>query len=287
MGGQRGTGRKRRATLLAAVAMVVLGSWFVVSSATGSTLPSKTEKAAAPTRADSTATTAHRLATTPPPAASHPVQPATPSVAVTTSAPTTPPPTTPPPTIAAVPIAVPSTSRPAPLPRPVSRAASAAPMAKPSTATAQAAVSLIAAIRVRSNGRDAIPATTDNIDLLGRWMANEGGLWADNPLNTSLDSGAYPHQFSANGQDTGIPIFPSLSVGATATAATLLANPRYARILKVLGSGSASCIAFARSVIQSPWASGHYDHDPGGFCSGRIVPAHRGRGHPPRNGRKL
>jgi hypothetical protein len=286
MGGQRRTGRQRRATLVAAVGMVVVGSWFVVSSATGSTPPQKADKAATPSRADATGTTARPPATTTPRGLSPAVEPSTPSGAVTTSAPTTLPPRTPPPTNAAVPTTAPVTSRPTPLPRTVSRAAIAVPVAKPSTATAQAAVSLISALRARSNGRDAISATTDNIDLLGRWMANEGGLWADNPLNTSLDSAAYPHQFSANGQDTGIPIFPNLSVGVAATAATLLANPRYARILKVLGSGSAPCIVFARAVIQSPWASGHYDHDPGGFCSGRIVPARRGRGHGHHNARK-
>jgi hypothetical protein len=120
--------------------------------------------------------------------------------------------------------------------------------------------------------------TSDNIVLLGRWMANEGGLWADNPLNTSLDSASYPHQYTASGQNTGIPIFPSLSAGVAATAMTLLGNPKYGRILKVLSSGEATCIAFARTVIQSPWASGHYDHDPSGFCSGKIVPPRRGRG---------
>jgi hypothetical protein len=136
-------------------------------------------------------------------------------------------------------------------------------------------VSLIAAINQKSAGRVAIPVTGDNITLLGRWMANEGGLWADNPLNTSEGSAAYPHQRTASGQDTGIPIFSSMSVGIAATAVTLLSNPSYARILRVLRSGSASCLTFATAVVRSPWASGHYGHDPSGFCSGRITPHRR------------
>jgi hypothetical protein len=149
----------------------------------------------------------------------------------------------------------------------------------PTGQSSRVAWQLIAAINARSGSQGAIPETADNLGLLGRWMANEGGLWADNPLNTSLDSASYPHQFTAGGQDTGIPIFPDLAAGLAATATTLLSNPSYARILRVLRSGSASCIAFARVVIQSPWASGHYDHDPAGFCSGMIVPAGRGHQH--------
>jgi hypothetical protein len=147
------------------------------------------------------------------------------------------------------------------------------------SADAQAAVGLIGSINQQANGGKAIPGTTDNVSLLARWMANEGGLWADNPLNTSLYSASYPHEFTTNGQDTGIPIFPNLASGIAATAATLLSNPSYGRILRVLRSGRASCAAFARAVIQSPWASGHYGHDPAGFCSGRIVPVRRVHRH--------
>jgi hypothetical protein len=150
-------------------------------------------------------------------------------------------------------------------------------MILPSAPASRVAAQLIGAINLQSGLRGAIPETVDNIGLLGRWMANEGGLWADNPLNTSLHSGSYPHQFTGGGQDTGIPIFPDLAVGLAATATTLLSNPSYSRILSVLRSGTASCITFARVVIQSPWASGHYDHDPAGFCSGTIAPV--GRGH--------
>lgn len=104
----------------------------------------------------------------------------------------------------------------------------------------------------------AIPATADNLSLLERWMANEGGLWADNPLNTSLHSGEYPHQITTGGQDTGIPIFPNMATGIAATATTLLSYPS---ILRVLRSGRASCVTFAKAVIRSPWASSHYPHD--------------------------
>ncbi len=153
---------------------------------------------------------------------------------------------------------------------------SQSPVAVPgSSGEAQVAAFLIAAINQQANRQGAIPVTANNIGLLPRWMANEGGLWANNPLNTSHGSAAYPHQFTTSGQDTGILIFPTLSSGIAATAATLLSNPSYARVLRVLRSGTASCVSFARAVIQSPWASGHYSHDPAGFCSGRIVPVRR------------
>jgi hypothetical protein len=138
---------------------------------------------------------------------------------------------------------------------------------------------VIDAINQQAPGKKAIPGTADNVSLLERWIANEGGLWADNPLNTSLYSASYPHEFTTNGQDTGLPIFPNLAAGVSATATTLLSNPSYARILRVLRAGRASCGAFARAVIQSPWASGHYGHDPAGFCSGRIVPVRRVHRH--------
>jgi hypothetical protein len=144
---------------------------------------------------------------------------------------------------------------------------------------AQAAVALIGAINQGESSAGVIPVTPNNVALLERWIANEGGVWAQNPLNTSRDSASYPHQFTTNGQDTGIPIFPNLALGVAATAATLWSNSAYARILRVLRSGVASCPTFARAVIQSPWASGHYGHDPAGFCSGRIVPARRGHRH--------
>jgi hypothetical protein len=138
---------------------------------------------------------------------------------------------------------------------------------------------VIDAINQQAPGKKAIPGTADNVSLLERWIANEGGMWADNPLNTSLYSASYPHEFTTNGQDTGLPIFPNLAAGVSATATTLLSNPSYARILRVLRAGRASCGAFARAVIQSPWASGHYGHDPAGFCSGRIVPVRRVHRH--------
>jgi len=147
--------------------------------------------------------------------------------------------------------------------------------------TAQVAAGLIRAVNQQSNGTEHIPVTADNVSLLDRWMANEGGLWADNPLNTSLDSAAYQHQFTTSGEDTGIPIFPSMTTGIGATATTLLSNQAYARILQVLKSGKASCLSFAKAVIHSPWASSHYGYDTARFCSGTIVPpVRRGHGHP-------
>jgi len=286
---------------IAAVAALVLGSWLVATSASGST---KAHGTGAPALRHDKAghapvsSTSHAGATVTSPQTTGAVAPdlagssssSTPSTTDPVASTTSPtPPTTGP---------VPFTASPAPATTgalsvapalaapsvPATHAskrrkrASVAALA-PSTGTAQVAAGLIGAINQRSGRQGAIPKTADNLGLLGRWMANEGGLWADNPLNTSLDSAAYPHQFTSSGQDTGIPIFPDLSVGLSATAMTILSNPAYSQILKVLRSGRASCMAFARVVIQSPWASGHYDHDPTGFCTGQIVPVLRGRQH--------
>lgn len=142
---------------------------------------------------------------------------------------------------------------------------------------------LISAIDEQSGGSYDIPASADNVALLVRWMSNEGGLWANNPLNTSLDAARHPHQFTTAGVNTGIPIFPTMHAGVVATATTLLDYGAYAGILKTLSSGSASCSAFARQVIRSPWAASHYGHDPARFCSASPSSAEgggrRGSGH--------
>ncbi|MDR3650304.1 MAG: hypothetical protein P4L20_14505 [Acidimicrobiales bacterium] len=290
MGGRQ-LGRRRSVVVtVAAVVALVLGSWLVVGSAAGSatapgTRPASLNRAAGRDLVPSTrGTTSPRTASAEAPSTTLP--PSTTAPPSTTPGSTTLPPSatapTPPTTVAVVPVAgsdpfaaAAKEAVPAP-PRASRRHRAGGAMLAPAPQTARAVAQLIGAINGQSGSQGAIPDTADNIGLLGRWMANEGGLWADNPLNTSLDAGSYPHQFTASGQDTGIPIFPDLAAGVAATATTLLSNPSYSRILHVLRSGSASCIAFARVVIQSPWASGHYDHDPVGFCSGSIVPARRG-----------
>ena len=293
--------QRRSAVTVAALTALLLGSWLVVGSAAGSVTgpgpgtaatahrsaggPDRSTPATAPGGTDPSTAPGGTDPSTEPggtdPSTS--LSPSTTSPAPTTTtdtSTTTPVPMTtvgPDPFAAAAPIVtVGVRARPARARGSRARHAGAA-MTGSSAQASRAAAQLIGAINLQSGLRGAIPDTADNIGLLGRWMANEGGLWADNPLNTSLDSGSYPHQFTASGQDTGIPIFPDLAAGLAATATTLLSNPSYSRILSVLRSGSASCIAFARVVIQSPWASGHYDHDPAGFCSGTIVPV--GRGH--------
>ncbi|MGH9030038.1 MAG: hypothetical protein ACRDV4_10560 [Acidimicrobiales bacterium] len=120
------------------------------------------------------------------------------------------------------------------------------------------------------SGSSRIPVTAENLDLLEHWMANEGGLWANNPLNTSLDASRYPHQFNGS-QDTGIPIYPSITVGEEDTARTLVDNGAYAHILAALRKGTASCTAFGTAVENSPWASSHYAYDPSRFCGGPIT----------------
>lgn len=144
---------------------------------------------------------------------------------------------------------------------------------------ANVAVGIIKAIDQQSKGRYDIRATAENVLLLSRWMANEGGLWADNPLNTSLYSRKYPHQFTSSGVDTGIPIYPSMNIGIEATATTLLYR-MYGRIVHVLEAGDSSCLSFAKAVIDSPWASSHYGYDPHSFCQASPASALQpGHGH--------
>jgi hypothetical protein len=138
-------------------------------------------------------------------------------------------------------------------------------VADPSTES-QVAQDLIAAVDTQSKGTYQIASTTGNVSLIDAWMTNEGGLWADNPLNTSLYAGRYPHQFTTAGVDTGIPIFPDIEIGIAATATTLLSNRAYADILNVLSQNGGDCAAFAHAVIDSPWASSHYGYDPTRFC---------------------
>jgi hypothetical protein len=182
---------------------------------------------------------------------------------------------------------LPATSAPLPLP-PAAPAVFPAASAAPGRAVANAPTStggngvasaLLAALDKQLRRPRGFPVTSVNIALLDHWFAAEGGLWANNPLNTSLGSAAYPHQFTAGGQDTGIPIYPNLGTGITMTASTLAGNPSYQPILRSLQSGHASCIAFANAVIRSPWASSHYYYDPVGFCTGLIAPPVRGHAH--------
>ncbi len=193
--------------------------------------------------------------------------------------------TMPPSTTASTTGFAPSTTSPAPDLTSIPASVTAPPTTRPSAtvravpspavgqgANAQVAAGLIRAVNQQSNRTKTIPVSADNVSLLESWIGNEGGLWADNPLNTSLDSAAYPHQFTTSGQDTDIPIFPNMALGIAATARTLLSNPSYARILSVLKSGRAPCVSFATAVIQSPWASSHYGHDPARFCSGIVPP---------------
>jgi len=137
---------------------------------------------------------------------------------------------------------------------------------------AEVAAHLIAAIDATSGGRYAIRTTPDNVALLETWMDNEGGLWADNPLNTSLDAARYPHQFTTTGADTKIPIFPDIQIGIDATATTLLSSGAYSGILWTLSEGTATCEAFARAVMASPWAASHYGGDASNFCDNQGSP---------------
>jgi len=163
----------------------------------------------------------------------------------------------------------------APSPRPSQVASAPAAPVPTTTGPGRIAASLILAIDARSSAR-AVPETATNIALLERWMANEGGLWANNPLNTSLGSASHPHQISTTGVDTGIPIFPTMAQGIQEAAVTLVSNPAYARILGVLHLGTAPCRAFAVAVIRSPWASSHYGFDLSRFCSGKLAPLAHG-----------
>ncbi len=269
-----------------AVGSLVGGSWLVVSAATAS--PARPAVPAGSGLRGVAASTAQTAQTAVSGKAAD-VSPGAPSTGATTAAassavvaastaPAVAPPTAPA-TTAAAPV-VPTTLRPSPAvtaqpatsspPRSATARARGGSAPPGTGAEASAARGLITAIDERSI--PAVPMTADNVTLLERWMANEGGLWADNPLNTSLDAGRYPHEYTSTGGDTGEPIFPSMSVGLAATATTLLSNPSYGRIVALLRSGHPSCLSFARAVIRSPWASSHYEHNTARFC-GSAAPA--------------
>jgi len=286
MQGQGGRGRTRSVVVvLAAVGLLVGGSWLVVSAATASTVPhgprvAATKDTAAGSRVTSPgAAVAGSVPTVPETTFGQTVLPAPPASAPPASAP---PATTPassvPDTVLPTPPKVASVAPAPSLPKSTERVSASTGAIREPAGAAQVAAALIVAVDRQSIGRASIPVTRDNVTLLERWMANEGGLWADNPLNTSLGAQGHAHQVTTGGQDTGIPIFPTMSAGIEATATTLVSNPSYAHILAVLGRGTASCLAFATAVIRSPWASGHYYHDPSGFCSGQVT-SRRGSGH--------
>jgi hypothetical protein len=230
MGARRRTrGYQRRAlifVLLTALASGAVTAALVAPGAVG--LPNPTA---------STRATVHHGGATP---ARHPVRSTVPSVPVALPATSTGPGTSPPATTTAF-------------------------FADPVTES-QVATDLIAAIDARSDAHYSIRPTPDNLSLLETWMDNEGGLWADNPLNTSLDAARYPHQVTTAGQNTGIPVFPTIKIGIDATATTLLSNHDYVGILWVLSEGSASCPTFARAVMATPWAASHYGGNPAHFC---------------------
>lgn len=222
----------------------------------------------------------HRVATkaaVAPPVSALPFAPVPVSVPPVSAPPVTAPPltrvpgTVPPvsaPPLTAAPVSVPAVSAPSTTAGPAGGAGPAV-----STDVASVAQGIIAAVDQLEPADRQIPVTADNILLLGRWMAMEGGLWADNPLNTDLHAGQYPHQGR-----TGTPIYPSMEVGIQAAAATLTGSRAYASILSQLQSGTASCSAFATAVIRSPWAASHYRHDPAAFCGAAPGAALGGRG---------
>lgn len=102
------------------------------------------------------------------------------------------------------------------------------------------------------------PASALNRQKLDLWESAEGGLQpehANNPFNTSLDSSMYPHV-----PTTDIPIYPSLAIGLSETARTLLhSSPSYGydAIVQNLRSGGSEQ-AFAQALIGSSWAGSHY-----------------------------
>jgi hypothetical protein len=291
MGRSGDTGdNRRRIAVAAAVAALIAGAWLLVADGAASSashgVGAIVTQPKTPHRGSEGAATGEVSRVKIPAANVASPQdsaPATPTRSAPATAPTAAAPTVSPRPSVAAPTTSPPSTQPPPVPSPRQ---AVAPRAAPSV-VAQAppgaggvAAALIAAVNRQSGGRESIPVTSENVILLDRWMANEGGLWADNPLNTSHGAGGNPHQYTAGGEDTGIPIFSTMSAGIEANAATLLANPEYAHILHVLSRGTASCMTFANAVIRSPWASGHYDHDPAGFCSGRITPHRRtGPGH--------
>lgn len=276
----RARGRARRrplASIVLSAVSVAMGSWFVVIWLVG-TPPASGQSAVASLRDDPSAYSSDPQLANLDPATTIPVQ-------TTLPAPTLP-------TATTVPVSDPTSTSTTTAPvettiPPSSTSSTAAQSSSPvvsgtSGQVAQIAASIITSVDRLSGGRYKIPANSHNIALMESWMANEGGLWANNPLNSDLYASKYSHQFNGS-QDTGTPIYPSMTVGIQAAAETLLGNPAYTSILAALSSGSVNCVTFADAVIDSPWAASHYEYDPARFCSGDVptlqLPAGQGRGH--------
>jgi hypothetical protein len=92
------------------------------------------------------------------------------------------------------------------------------------------------------------PTTPANLAFMKAWQQAEGGD-ATNPFNTTQDAPG-----ATNFNSVGVKRYPNATVGASATAKTLL-NGRYANIIAALKAG-ADPMSAARALAASPWGTG-------------------------------
>ena len=99
-------------------------------------------------------------------------------------------------------------------------------------------------------GLPGVRVTPENVRFLDAWARAEGGSYANNPFNTTLQTGA---QIGAP-NSAGVRGYASPQAGIRATIDTLL-NGRYSNILDALRQGSSAAQA-ASALASSPWGTG-------------------------------
>lgn len=99
------------------------------------------------------------------------------------------------------------------------------------------------------------PVTAENLAAINAWQRGEGGIYENNPFNTTLKSG---HQVGGT-NSAGVRGYDSPQAGIDATVRTLT-NGFYPNILSAFRKGD-SAKAVLEAVADSPWGSGRVPLD--------------------------
>lgn len=116
---------------------------------------------------------------------------------------------------------------------------------------------------LRDHGHPQIQPTATNVQAIEDWENAEsgggGGLY--NPLNTTLSG------FGGTGiSGSRVANYPNYNAGLAANASAL-SEPTYGPVIQALEQGTDKA-AVLTAVIQSPWASGHYNGHIGDVSAG-------------------
>lgn len=107
------------------------------------------------------------------------------------------------------------------------------------------------------------PVTPINVRFLDAWQREEGGDATNNPLNTTL-----PEPGAGNYNSVGVKNYPSATVGAAATAATLRGG--YPNIVAALKANTLdTSVPFSAGVIGdlNYWVSGRRSTAPSSYSN--------------------